>query len=76
MTPDTFHQQALMAVEATTERLAWLEKQTGQIPQETRILQITDAVSSEKCASFDDAIAQLEAPADVFEEQLVSGAYW
>jgi hypothetical protein len=74
--PDTFHQRALMAAEHAENRLEWLSKQPGQPPQQQQILELTSAVSSAKCASFDDAIAQLEALADVIERQLSSGVYW
>lgn len=77
LTPDTFHQQALMAVDDAERRLEWLSKQTGQPQQQQQqIRELTSAVSSAKCTSFDDAIAQLEALADVIERQLSSGAYW
>ncbi len=50
--------------------------QTGQVSHQSQILEIVGAVSTETCASFDEAITQLEALADVFERQLASGFYW
>ena len=75
-TPDTFHQVALLAVEDATERLARFSKQTGQPPHDHHIVELTSAVSTEQCASFEDAIAQLEALADVIERQLASADYY
>lgn len=76
MTPDTFHQRALMAVEDAEKRLQRFGTQTGQMSHESHILELTDVVSADKCASFDDAIAQLEALAHVLERQLSTGLYW
>jgi hypothetical protein len=75
-TPDTFHQQALLAAEDAETRLERFSKQTGQMPQEHHILELAEVVSAKKCANFEDAITQLEALADVFERQLVSGTFW
>jgi hypothetical protein len=76
LTPDTYHQQALLAAQDAEERLQRFGTQTGQVSHQSQILEIVGAVSTEKCASFDEAIAQLEALADVFERQLASGFYW
>jgi hypothetical protein len=76
MIPDTFHQQALVAAEDAGERLERLGKQAGQVPYDQYVLEITGAVSTKKCSSFEDAIAQLEALAEVFERQLSSGVYY
>jgi hypothetical protein len=76
MTPDTFHQRALLAAQDAEGRLERFGKQTGQVSEESHILEIIGAVSTKKCATFEEAIAQLEALADVFERQLASGFYW
>jgi hypothetical protein len=74
--PDTYQQRALMAAQDAEERLERFGKQTGQSSYEQHILEITGAVSTKKCANAEEAIAQLEALADVFERQLASALYW
>lgn len=73
--PDPLHQEALNFARAAQDRLAWLGSQAGQSPFDGQIREIQDAVSSEACANADEAIRQLEALADVFTRQLVSGIY-
>lgn len=73
--PASYHQTALMTVKDAEERLGWLSQQTGQVPYDRYLADIIDAVSSEKCATVEDAIAQLEAVARVIERQLMEGIY-
>lgn len=76
VTPGTYHHQALKAAQDAKERLEGFGKQTGQMSQASQIREIMGAVSATKCASFEEAITQLEALADVFERQLSSARYW
>lgn len=73
---ESYHQQALMAAHHAEERLVWLSQQAGHPSYESSVIEILGAVNSKKCARADEAIAQLEALADVIERQLSSATYW
>jgi hypothetical protein len=73
---ETYHQQALRAAHHAEERLVWLSQQSGHSSYESSVIEILGAVSTKKCARADEAIAQLEALADVIERQLSSPVYW